>query len=215
MRFSSDIVHELKTPLAAIRSGLEVYSESTDGRQKEEVYHRVNRVIQQMENLMNEIQFLGSIESRTTEEHCGNIMTVFEEVLYELRDAQIKLEIAPGSETCTLPISCEKLYQVLINILKNAVSFSPEKGSVLVSLYGEANSLIIKVSDKGSGISEEVFPQITNRFFTFRPKNSEKHSGLGLSIVDAILRGCGGHFEYKNRTGGGAEFTCMIPASNE
>lgn len=212
--FSSDIVHELKTPLAAIRSGLEIYSESTNEKEKEEVYGRINRRIQQMENLMDEIQFVGNIESNTEEEHCKNMFPVTEEILYEFGDAEINLEIAPGIEACQLPLSCEKVYQILNNLVKNAVSFSPDKGSVSVSLRTEGNFLIIQVSDRGPGIPNEVFSQITNRFFTFRPKNDEKHSGLGLSIIDAILRGCGGYLEYQNKTEGGAEFICKIPTYN-
>jgi signal transduction histidine kinase len=215
MRFSSDIVHELKTPLAAIRSGLEAYSESTDEPEKEQVYDRINRRIQQMENLMNEIQLIGSIESNTVEERCTDIITVSKEILYELQEAEIELEIAPGIEGCHLPISCEKVYRILINLLKNAVGFSPEKGSVSVSLCMQEDFIIVQVRDRGPGIPEEVFSQITNRFFTYRPKNHEKHSGLGLSIIDAILRGCGGTMEYQNRTEGGAQFTCRIPTCKE
>jgi signal transduction histidine kinase len=209
--FSSDIVHELKTPLAAVRSGLEVYSESTDEGEKEEIYDRINRRIQQMESLMNEIRLMGSIEANTAEEYCRNVVTVSEEAIYEFKEAEIDLEVAPGIEAFYLPISCEKVYQILINLLKNAVSFSPDRGSVSVSLCIEDRFLIIQVGDKGPGIPEEVFSQITNRFFTFRPKNDEKHSGLGLSIIEAILRGCGGYLEYQNRIEGGAEFICRIP----
>jgi signal transduction histidine kinase len=212
MRFSSDIVHELKTPLAAIRSGLEVYSECGDEAEKEGVYDRTNKTIQRMENLMNEIQFLGSVESSLAKERCEDIRAVYEEVLHELKEAEIEFRIAPGVEGCILPISGEKLYQVLANLLKNALSFSPDRGSVSLSLYLEGRILVIEVGDEGPGIPAEAFPQITRRFFTYRPKGGEKHSGLGLSIVAAILRGCGGNLTYRNKVEGGAEFSCRIPS---
>ncbi len=211
MRFSSDVVHELKTPLAAIRSGLEVYAESTDEREKGGLYARMNGIIQQMENLMDEIQFLGSMESGAAREECADVMKVIEEASFELNDAGIAFDVSPGVEKARLPVSADKAYHVLMNLLRNAVSFSPQKGSVTASLFCERGFLAIRVRDRGPGIPEEVFSRITDRFFSFRPRDGGKHSGLGLSIVDAILRGCGGRLEYRNRTRGGAEFICRIP----
>jgi signal transduction histidine kinase len=212
-RLSSDIVHELKTPLAAIRSGLEVYSESSVEAERADIYNRMNRVIQQMESLMNEIQFLGSIESSTAEECCTDVPAVVEEVLYELKDSGIALDLDRRVAGCRVPVSDEKVYQILVNLLKNAVSFSPEKGSVSASLRLEEGRLSIMVRDRGPGIPEEIFPRITDRFFTYRPSGAGRHSGLGLSIVDAVLRGCGGSLEYRNVPEGGAEFACSMPSS--
>ncbi len=256
MRFSSDIVHELKTPLAAIRSGLEVYAESADDDERAEVYARTNRVIANMENLMNEIQFLGGVESGTEEGECSDVMAVCADVLRELGDAGIETEYGPGVAASRLPLSCEKLYRVLSNLLGNAVSFSPERESVSLSLRVDGGCLVIAVRDRGPGIPVEIFDHILDRFFTFRPaalgdtvtadntvpaeealppgsrqgtagaggrqgadRAGARHSGLGLSIVNAILRECGGSLEYRNREGGegageppcGAEFVCRIP----
>lgn len=223
MRFSSDIVHELKTPLATIRSGLELYAESDDDGEREQIYHRINRRIQQMEHLMEEIRFIGAIETGRADERCGEIASVCDEVGYEFIDADLVVEIDPAAERCLLPISCEKVYQILVNLVKNAVSFSPERGSVSLSLRVEGRGLHVRVRDGGPGIPDEVFPYIADRFFSFRTPHatpidatrerskSHAHSGLGLSIVDAILRGCDGRLQYRNRPEGGAEFTCSIP----
>ena len=168
-----------------------------------------------MEHLMDEIQHIGNIESNTQEEHCESITSICQEILHEFRDFEIAFEITPHVEGYGFSISCEKFCQILQNLIKNAISFSPEKGSISLAIHLEANFLILRIADRGPGIREEVFPHIRNRFFTYRPNSDEKHSGLGLSIIDAILRTCGGQLEYRNRNSGGAEFTCRIPAYQE
>ena len=214
-RFSSDIVHELKTPLAAIRSGLEVYSESDSEEEKEKVLGRVNEKISRMENLMNEIRYIGVLESGAErEEICGDIPEVCADLLNEFQDNEIDANFAPGLSSRKVPISREKLYQVLSNLVKNAVSFSPAKGSVSLVLEIRNDFLLIRISDRGPGILDEAFDDIAKRFYTLRPGGKENHSGLGLSIINAILGNCGGNMTYRNRLSGGAEFTCRIPCSD-
>lgn len=210
-RFSSDVVHELKTPLAAIRSGLDVCSETHDEGLIEEVYGRITRRIAQMENVMDEIRIIGNVESTMGDDHCGRIAEVCDEVLYEFNEAEIGAQIDREISYHTVSVSCERLYQVVANLLRNAMSFSPRSGSVALIVEAGGGFLAIRVRDRGPGIAEEVFDHIADRFFTFRPDGSEKHSGLGLAIVDAIARSCGGRLEYRNRPEGGAEFTCTLP----
>ena len=119
-----------------------------------------------------------------------------------------------------VPVSSDRLRRIVVNLVENATSFSPEPGSVEValSLGGDhagssgACMLLIRVRDRGPGICPDVFDHITERFYTYRPNvRNERHSGLGLAIVEAIARECGGSLTYRNRDGGGAEFLCSLP----
>ena len=212
-KFSSDIVNELKTPLSAIRSGLEVYTESKNPNEQNEVYNRINIRIQQMENLMNKIQDIGNIESSSKEEKCTNILKTCNESLYEFKKYNIQTNISENISNYSIYISCENLFQIIQNLLKNAVSFSPIKKSVELIISIKNRNLVITVRDEGPGIRPEVFDNIKNRFFSYRPEKIEKHSGLGLAIIDAILRNCNGKMYYKNLEPKGAEFIISIPAN--
>lgn len=210
-RFSSDVVHELKTPLAAIRAGLDVCTESTDSELIGMLYGRINRRIVQMENVMSEIRLIGKLESSAEDARCDTITAICGEVLSEFENAAIRVKIDPAIGSRSIPVSCEKLSRILRNLIKNAVSFSPRTGSVSMNIEADTEVLSIRVSDKGPGIAQEVFAHIVDRFVTYRPDGTEKHSGLGLSIVNTILRNIGGHLQYRNCPEGGAEFDCMIP----
>ncbi|MBN1648778.1 MAG: HAMP domain-containing histidine kinase [Spirochaetales bacterium] len=209
--FSSDITHELKTPLAAIRSGLEVYSETDEKAQKADILDRIMKRISRMEDLINQINYMGNIEARTNEELCCSVPDVLREVLSEFADEAIRFELSPSVTTCCVSISCRDLFQVVFNLLKNAVSFSPERGSVSLSAGLRNDFLAIEVQDRGPGIAPEVFENICRRFYTYRNKDRENHSGLGLAIVETSLRKSGGRLEYRNRTAAGAEFSCFVP----
>lgn len=210
-RFSADVVHELKTPLAAIRSGLDVYAESGDEGERAETFDRIQRRIGQMEELMDEIRLIGSVEASGRRERCDAVALVCDEALHEFSEHGVRTAIDPDAVARSLPVSRDKLRRVLGNLLRNAASFSPAWGSVSLTLSLAGDNLVATVSDEGPGIAPEVFHQIADRFVSYRPASAERHSGLGLAIVDAILRGCGGSLRYGNRTTGGAEFTCLIP----
>ena len=209
--FSSDIVHELKTPLAAIRSGLEIYSESIDEPERAEVYGRINQRIQQMDRLMGEIQAIGRIESDAAVESSANLAALAELILREFDEYEVSLSVSPEVARCEVPIGPDRMRQLVGNLVRNAVSFSPEPGSVSVSLFVAGRYLMVQVSDKGPGIPDEVMHQIAGRFFSYRPGTRGNHSGLGLAIVTAILRRCGGYLRYRNLPTQGAEFACKIP----
>jgi len=213
-QFSSDIVHELKTPLSAIKSGFELYSESDDEEMKEEISHRINKRIRLMDTLMEEIRELGLIETEVASSPCRNFKPLIDDLKFEFRESNIAVIIDDRASTVATKLSAPQLYQILSNLLKNAVSFSPQPGSVEVAADLQSSYLVFAVRDSGPGISDEAFPRLTDRFFSYRQRGSERHSGLGLSIVSSILAKSGGKLVYGNRNEGGAEFFCYIPLAD-
>jgi len=102
-----------------------------------------------------------------------------------------------------------RIKQVLINILDNALKFTPGEGKVHLSAYTYGENVLIQVEDTGPGISEEDLPYITERFY--KGKNSKSHSGLGLSICDEIVSLHGGDMDIQSILGQGTKILISLP----
>jgi two-component system sensor histidine kinase ChvG len=105
---------------------------------------------------------------------------------------------------------------VFINVLENAISFSPAGGVVTITLTRDAASVITIIADQGSGIANADLPRVFDRFFTHRPDPTRpraSHTGLGLAIVKAIVDGYGGSITLSNNANGGATFEIRLPAA--
>lgn len=164
-----------------------------------------------MEGLMNEIEQLGKLEIPTESERCEKVTDLVKEIQFEFDSNQIITKTGKNIGSAVLPLSYEKMYKIVVNLIKNAVSFSPEKGSVSLTLSVMDNLLQIKVKDKGPGIPADVINHISERFYSYRPGNNTKHSGLGLAIVKDILTSCNGNLRIVNKHGQEAEFICLLP----
>ena len=111
-----------------------------------------------------------------------------------------------------------RLGQVVRNLIDNALSFSPEGGTVRVSAGRERNRIVIRVEDEGPGIPPDSFERIFDRFHTDRPDSFGKHSGLGLAISRQIVEVHGGLIHAANLMDGetirGAQFIVDLPAAD-
>lgn len=125
---------------------------------------------------------------------------------FELREVRLCASIADEA----LSVSGEEraLQRVLINLISNAIDASPDGGVVGVTAAGDGAFVSISVSDRGSGIPEEMLDRIFDPFFTTKAKGT----GLGLSIAHRLVEAHAGRLSAGNRSGGGAEFTVTLPA---
>jgi two-component system sensor histidine kinase ChvG len=101
-------------------------------------------------------------------------------------------------------------------VLENAISFSPPAGVVTITLARNGKEVLITISDQGAGIPEANLTRVFDRFFTHRPgphRPRASHTGLGLSIVKAIVDGYGGSITPGNNKAGGATFEIRLPAA--
>jgi len=208
--FSNDVIHELKSPLTAIRSGLELLSEEPGQEDQSRITHRLLQRLKEMESLMEDIRVLGQLKADLNKEFCRNTRETIERVHQEYRADSVQLKIKDSGSLSTVALSETKLISLLRNLVDNAISFSPQAGSVTIEVLEKPEKLIIRVEDQGPGIAEEVMNTITQRFICYRPFNREGHSGLGLAIVSTILENCKGHLHYENGTLG-AIFQVELP----
>ncbi len=221
--FLANSAHELRTPLAAIRSSIEVAL--AGGRTSEEYEELLTEIIEEsgsLELLVNQLLLLSETETERLkvikqrvqfDELVEKAMDMFGGVA-EFRD--IKLA-CPGLPSAVVQGNQQHLRQVIYNLLDNALKFTPSGGRVTVQLQVDVPQAAIafSVSDTGPGILEDDLPHVFARFFQGRrPRTGppeKRGTGLGLSICQAIIHAHDGTIEVDSQVGRGTRFTVRLP----
>lgn len=215
--FAADVSHEFKNPLASIRTATEMLAEVDEPAQRKRFHRMVEQEIARMESLLAGLREITLIDAQLSTETrqrldlsalLGRIVEGFQ--LRERDRVAIHLETPPTP--CEVEVAEDRLIQVFVNVLENAVSFS---SVVNVKVERSGRDVVVTISDQGPGIPESNLSRIFNRFFTHRPdmtKSRRSHMGLGLSIVKAIVEGYGGTITAANNPEGGATFEIRLPS---
>ena len=130
--------------------------------------------------------------------------------------ANVSIILDAPPEPFEVNASEDRLIQVFVNVLENAISFSPPGGVVTITLSRAASTILVTITDQGRGIPEPDLPRVFDRFFTHRPeatRSRASHTGLGLAIVKAIVEGYGGSITPTNNEDGGATFEIHLRPS--
>jgi two-component system, OmpR family, sensor histidine kinase ChvG len=217
--FASDVSHEFKNPLASIRTATEMLStvESPEDRAR---FLRITEMeIARMENLLAQVREITRIDTeiQTEEREAVDVGALLRRIVdgFRLRERdRVQFDVAIPDAPLTVKASADRLIQVFENLLDNAVSFTPAGGRIAVSASGGDRAVLVTVRDQGPGIPPENLERIFDRFFTYRPAETQRqrHTGLGLSIVKAIVEGYGGVVTAANDPErGGAVFDVTLP----
>jgi two-component system sensor histidine kinase ChvG len=217
--FASDVSHEFKNPLASIRTATEMLStvESPEDRAR---FLRITEMeIARMENLLAQVREITRIDTeiQTEEREAVDVGALLARIVdgFRLRERdRVQFDLAVPDAPLTVKASADRLIQVFENLLDNAVSFTPAGGRIAVSASGGERAVLVSVRDQGPGIPPENLERIFDRFFTYRPTETQRqrHTGLGLSIVKAIVEGYGGAVTVaKTPEGEGAVFDVTLP----
>ncbi|HEY0156904.1 MAG TPA: ATP-binding protein [Thermoanaerobaculia bacterium] len=213
--FASDVVHELKNPLASIRNANEMLAEVSAPADRRRFVAIIEQEVARMERLLSGVRELSMIDARLVRERpqpldLGELLTRIVEG-FRLREGESRLHLDVGPGPLTVGASEDRLIQVFENLLDNALSFTPAGGAVTVQVAAENGEVVTRVRDMGPGIPEANLGRIFDRFFTHRPDGSRGgHTGLGLAIVKTIVEGYGG--SVGAATGEqGAVFTVRLP----
>ncbi len=219
--FASDVSHELKNPLASIRTATEMLGEVEDPADRRRFLEVAWREVARMEHLLSSVREISRIDARLEAEPV--VPVDLQELLPAVLDSfrlrtGVSIALRSPAEPVHTAATPERLEQVFENLVDNAVGFSPPGGEVMVELRPEGDSTVVTVNDQGPGIPEEHREKIFDRFFTWRPAEPharDGHTGLGLAIVKAIVEGYGGSVSVRNRPEGGARFEVRLPRSGE
>ncbi len=219
-QFTSDAAHELRTPLTAIRSIGEVSLQN----QKEAGYYRniIGSMLEEnnyLTHLVDSLLFLTRADSDAFKVHIEQIelypfveRTV--EFIKALAEEKNQSLLIRGDKQVRAKADRTLLWQALLNLIDNAIKYSPENSSITVQIKsaGKAHS-IIDVNDQGPGIPEEQREKIFDRFYRVdkgRPRDMGG-SGLGLAIAQWALHLQGGTIRVENQTGKGCSFSIILP----
>jgi signal transduction histidine kinase len=221
--FVHNISHELKTPLTLIR----LYGETLQRKgnlteeQKRESYEIITKESERLSHLINNVLDFSRIDMGRKEFTFtkGSLARVVQETLdsyryhLEKKGFEVREEIAP--DLPEMMFDREAMTSALINLLSNAMKFSPERKEVTVRLFGRDGLAVIQVEDKGIGISKEDLSGIFRRFYRAKSRlvSETQGSGLGLTLVKHTAEAHGGSVEVESEPGKGSVFSIILPDS--
>ena len=214
-RFVADASHELRTPLTAIRGFAELHRQgAVSGEEKtKELISRIEGESIRMSSLVEDLLLLARLDqARELDFEPVDLNTLIVEVVASAKAAgpnhPIELNL-PQEELFVLGDS-RRIHQVVANLLANARTHTPLGTKINVTARQTLAEVIIEVADNGPGLSKSDQERIFERFFRADParvRNSGEGSGLGLSIVDAVMKAHGGYVSVKSDLDKGATFT--------
>jgi two-component system, OmpR family, sensor kinase len=213
-RFVADASHELRTPLTAIRGFAELHRQGAvpDGEKTNELIARIEKESMRMGYLVEDLLMLARMDqSRELEINDVNLSELVQEAVTSAQAAGPDHTITTSIDSgVTTKGDGDKIYQVVTNLLANARTHTPAGTAINVSVRKDGADSLIIVADHGPGLSAQDQARIFERFYRVdasRQRNSKEGSGLGLSIVDAVMRAHGGEVTVASELGKGAAFT--------
>ncbi len=200
-KFTTDVAHELKNPLTAIKSSSELLlKKNISEENKFKVLKNFNKEVDRMNRLISDISNFSKIISEIENEKFEliELNKYFENFIkiYFINSKNINLILDKADVNLDVLINKDKFTQVLINLVENSISMSEDNTSILINIdKNNQHFAQIKVYDQGKGINFDHKNKIFNRFYTDRDTDREKHSGLGLAISREILKSFNGSIE--------------------
>jgi two-component system sensor histidine kinase NblS len=222
--FISNVSHELRTPITSIKSYVDTlcnHGEKLDPDIFREFLQIIDNEADRLMYLVNEVLELSRLEEadRDSERIPQDIRHAVEYALKAVnlmaRDKQIALAFEPETDLPLVKMNQESIERVIINLLTNAIKYTPIGGKITISAVHEkgANEVRLDVTDTGIGIPEDCLPQIFDRFYRVERKvHTIKGTGLGLTIVKSIVEEHGGRVSVASSLGHGSTFTMYLPA---
>jgi two-component system phosphate regulon sensor histidine kinase PhoR len=218
--FVANVSHELRTPLTAIRGYVEAMSEEDiDRGESRRFLSIIVRHTERMERLVKDLLRLARLDAgqESLDMMDCDTRTLAQAVVGDLArildERQQRVEIAIAPDAQTVRGDPAKLHDALRNLVSNAITYSPERSTVLITAERTNGRVAIAVADEGPGIPEEDLSRVFERFYRVDKSRARDPggTGLGLAIVKHLVGLHGGEVRAENRTEGGARFTILLP----
>jgi len=220
--FAADVTHELKNPLASLRSAVEGLTTVKKKEQRDLLLEIVRDDVHRLDRLITDISEASRLDAQLSR-------ATFEEVdigqmiqaLIDQREqrglphgVRLLFDRKTGADLTALGEGA-RLERVFENLIENAISFSPEGGLITIAATADSKGLTVRVEDEGPGVPEEERDAIFRRFHSVRPESEAfgQHSGLGLAIARTIVEGHQGSIAVESREDrlSGARFVVRLP----
>jgi signal transduction histidine kinase len=215
----SEFVHELRTPLSSLSTATYLLLRpEMSQEQREQIINNIHNETMRLNALASSFLDLARLES-------GRVQfrkTAFSlaDLMYECKDIMaskaiednIQLRVESPEGLPLLEGDRDKIKQVLLNLLSNALKYNRPNGTVMLRAEAKENEICIHVQDTGVGIPDEALPHLFQKFYRVREHESRASgTGLGLSICKQIVHGHGGRIEIKSKIGVGTVFLVYLP----
>jgi PAS domain S-box-containing protein len=220
-QFIAHVAHELLTPLTNIKSYSEMLmdGEVTDREMQREFYNTINEETSRLSRLIHTLLNIAKIEMGSLTINKALVRTdwFLEGCLAAIeataRDKNLTIEKRMPDYFPSLLADKELLQGAIINILGNALKYTPEQGKITFAISDQDKAVTFEVSDTGYGIAAEDLPHVFEKFYRSRNKEitAQMGSGLGLAITAEIVRLHGGHIDMQSEVGVGTHVTIRIP----
>ena len=220
--YSTDLLHEIRNPLASLKSASEVISETDDKEKRNKLINIVSHDVERIERLITDYsQMLKDEVVISTEKMqkidikdiASSVVDDFNNIYNSKKNINIKLK-SNGSENYFIYGINNRIEQIIANLLENSISFSSPNQEIVVDVFNNKDGKpTIAVIDEGTGFIEKDTNKIFNRFYSNRPKNFGEHSGLGLNIVKNLVELHNGQIKAENNVNKGAKVEIIFPAT--
>lgn len=215
--FISSVSHELRTPLTSIKGWVETLDKVNDIN--DESYKKGMQIIMRetdrLYGMVEELLDFSRIENKGLSLDFKRLDLIAEVsdvvIMFEARaqTEKIKLSFDDSDDIIIVNADANRLKQVFVNIMDNAFKYSPREGTITVKVYTEGENAFVKISDQGKGIAEDELEKVRVKFY--KGRGAVRGSGIGLAVVDEILKGHGGDFTIESTVGKGTDITVRLP----
>lgn len=219
--FVADVSHELRTPLTSIKGAVETVLEypSLDPELRENFLHMAVEECDRMTRIVSDLLVLSRLDNKRISWKIETFSpAVFLDHIYDVMSVEAKnrshtFERDYPSDMPAITGDREKLQQVLINIVSNAMKYTPDGGEIVLSAQAEKNGISICVRDTGIGIPAEDVPRLFERFYRVEKARTSDAggTGLGLAIAKEIVDAHGGEIRVESAPGRGTQVAVFLP----
>ena len=215
-RLTTDISHELRTLLTSIQTHLEAMIDGIWEPDTERL-NSVNEEVIRLTNLVNQLQNLAKFDSEKSKLNLAkvNVKNLIMNVVYNNQGKALEknINIECDLESIDSYLDKDKISQVIVNLLSNAIRYTNNGGKIFISSYKENNNLKIQFKDNGIGIPKENIKYIFERFYRVDESRSKNTGGIGvgLTIVKSIIDLHQGTIEVRSELNKGSEFIVILP----
>ena len=208
--FAADVAHELKNPLTSLRSATETLPLVRDKESRERLMDIIQHDVKRLDRLISDISDASRLDAELAREDARPVdlddllratVSLYRDIHRDdLPELSLDIDRAPGTYPYRVIGHDSRLHQVMVNLIENAISFSPPRGLVKVTARRRGPEVEVTIEDEGPGIARENLERIFERFYTDRPHETfGQNSGLGLNISRQIIAAHGGRLYAENR----------------
>jgi PAS domain S-box-containing protein len=218
-KFIANTSHEIRTPLATIQSSMDIlqyHSDKLDDHKKQQHFQKIEAAIQRTTQIVQDILLLSEADANALEVQRSevNAVQLCREVINNITNNihdETRIKFDPLEEPIPALVDPKLTQHILINLLQNALKYSPQNTQVQLSLASDPNSVMFVIQDQGVGIPQKDLPHIFNSFYRANNVGNIGGTGLGLAIAKQCVDLQSGTIVVNSVVGEGTKFTMTLP----